>query len=156
MVASNEERPNSMTVISTKPSYRGPDWATDRPALAQALATLDALHALTLGFAPDDVAPGAADEVDMLKLMADMAQSALCDLDILTAEQMPQFLTAPQSRCSAFEARELLTDLLMLCIEARDSMRTGWRTELPRALTFELGYLTGRIKELVKSVDIAA
>ena len=145
-----------MSITSPKQSYTGTDWATDRPALAQALSTLDELHALTLGFAPDDCPVNGSDEVDMLKLMADMAQSALCELDILTAEQMPQFLTAPQSSWSAFEARELMTDLLMLCIEARDSMRTGWRTELPRALTFELGYMTGRIKELVKSVDIAA
>ena len=145
-----------MPAALAKATFTGTDWATDRPALAQALSTLDELHALTLGFAPshDPGAGGDLTETDLLRTMADMAETALCDLDILSAEQMPQFLTAPQSSWSAFEARELLTDLLMLCVEARDSMQTGWRTELPRALTFELGYMTGRIKELVKGVDI--
>lgn len=143
------------STFAKKDLFRGADWATDRPALAQALGTLDDLHALTLGFAPDE-ASGQGGETDMLRHMADLAQAALCDLDILTAEQMPAFLTAPQSSWSAFEARELLTDLLMLCVEARDTMQTGWRTELPRALTFELGYMTGRIKELVKGVELGA
>ena len=143
-----------MSAALARNTFSGTDWATDRPALAQALSTLDDLHALTLGFAPD--ADMDLNETDLLRTMADMAQTALCDLDLLSAEQMPQFLTAPQSSWSAFEARELLTDLLMLCVEARDSMTTGWRTELPRALTFELGYMTGRIKELVKGVEINA
>lgn len=141
-----------MKFATTKNIYQGTDWSTDRPALAQALSTLDDLHALTLGFAPERH-PGTVDEGDMLKMMGELAQTALGDLDFVSAEQMPSFAFNPQAGWSTFEARELLTDLLMLCREARDSMRMSVRDELPRALTFELGYLTGRIKELLKSID---
>jgi len=44
----------------------------------------------------------------------------------------------------------------MLAIEARDALKRGAQTELSSALTFELGYLTGRVKELVKAVDAGA
>lgn len=138
-------------------SFHGNDWATDRPALAQALATLDDLHALTLGFAPDASAQHALEESDMLRMMADLAQSALNELDLASAEMMPSMLNAPfsgwQAGWSAFEARQLLNDLLMLCVEARDALKRGTQNELSNALTFELGYLTGRVKELVKAVD---
>lgn len=139
-----------MKISNAKNVYQGADWATERPALAQALGTLDDLHALSLGFMPDATL-GEMDESDMLRLMGELAQTALGDLDFLSADLMPTFLRNPQAGWATFEARELLTDLVLLCAEAKSAMRG--RDELPRALTFELGYLTGRIKELIKAID---
>lgn len=142
-----------MNTNFAKSHFQGADWATERPALAQVLTTLDDIYTLSLGFVPD-VNNGETGEGDMLKTMSLLAQTALQDLDLLSADLMPSLLQCPQAGWSAFEARELLTDLLMLCAEAQLSMKHKNAGELPRALAFELGYLTGRIKELVKTVDV--
>lgn len=140
-------------------TFSGADWQTERRSLAQLLFTLDGMQTFVygmeaggamilgsaIGFGNSD---SAMDETDQLRVLADLAQDALIEIDMLMADLAADDIAA-RTRWNVVEARQLTMCLRELAVEAREAMQFQNLADIPQGVMMEFVDSLRRIKLLL-------
>lgn len=138
-----------MSKSITADNFNGMDWHTNHVSLARVLTTLDTMQALVLGF----MGELALEEMDQMKVLAEMACEARVELDFVAADCIGTFPHDMQVAWSLVEADELVCAVRDLANEARAAMRHQQLDEMPETVTLDLAENLRRIKLLLTSVE---
>jgi len=146
--------------------HSGADWQTSRKTLAQLLFTLDGMQDFTYGMqSGGSMIAGtqisfngdmdSLDEAEQLRVMADLSQDGLIEIDMLCAD-LAADAVSPRARWSVVEARQHLTCIRALATEAREAMLFQSLKEIPAGVLIEFADSLRRIKLLLLGAEETA